>query len=369
MKSRKRFLPVLFIFLILVGFGFVSAGKADNCIGELMFSPELLDEAGLRTVWESRVSLIAGERISNIWQLGSNIYVLTSRNYLTCISKEVGNIRFARQIAAAGQPVFEPTLENDKLTFLAGNKIVELDPNLGSIKSQFGLDGFAASGGHASNSMYYYIPGSDNRLHVIERDSQLTIFKGTADDESLITSVVASDAFVTFGTATGQVVCMSPLSPEKFWQFSAVGPITAPLVRNGGYIYVSARDTNLYKISVTGGGLEWKFRSGGKLLKSARVTETTVYQSAQFKGLAAVDDRNGKEIWVMADGRDLLMEAEGRAYVITDERTLRIMDNETAEEVKTVNFKPVSAYVINSDDSRIYVGSAGGSIGCLGLKK
>ncbi|MBA7707619.1 hypothetical protein ES703_116495 [subsurface metagenome] len=67
----------------------------------------------------------------------------------------------------------------------------------------------------------------------------------------------------------------------------------------------------------------------------------------------------------MAGGVDLLAETGGKAYVITNERTLVVMDNNTGKQLYSVNFAGVSKYTANAGDSKMYIANEDGRVACI----
>jgi outer membrane protein assembly factor BamB len=111
--------------------------------------------------------------------------------------------------------------------------------------------------------------------------------------------------------------------------------------------------------------LVWKYHTEGVLDRPPRVTKDVVYQYAPVRGLTAINKQSGQTIWALREGVDLLAEAAGRAYVITREKTLTVMDNATGRKLYWVNFAPVFYYAANTADAKIYVADAQGHIACL----
>jgi len=70
-------------------------------------------------------------------------------------------------------------------------------------------------------------------------------------------------------------------------------------------------------------------------------------------------------LWSVPGGVDLLAEARDRAYVITKNRTLVVMDNLSTKKLYSVNFAEASIYAANLVDSKIYVADERGRIACL----
>ena len=61
----------------------------------------------------------------------------------------------------------------------------------------------------------------------------------------------------------------------------------------------------------------------------------------------------------------MLAEAGGKAYVITDKKTLVVMDNKKGEELYSVNFAGVSRYAANTVDSKMYIADKDGRVACI----
>ena len=89
------------------------------------------------------------------------------------------------------------------------------------------------------------------------------------------------------------------------------------------------------------------------------------YQPLGDKGLIAIDKNSGRLLWQIDNGLDLLAQANGKAYVITNARTLIVMDNKQARKICEINFAAVSKYAANVDDSKNYIADTKGRIACL----
>jgi hypothetical protein len=70
-------------------------------------------------------------------------------------------------------------------------------------------------------------------------------------------------------------------------------------------------------------------------------------------------------IWQADLGLDLLAEADGKAYILTSDRKMVVMENQTGKQLHAVNFAGVSVYATNLTDSSIYVSDDAGLVACL----
>lgn len=343
MKSFCLFWLFVFVFLT------VQPSTSDAIISE-----KLLNEAGLETAWQNVIALNPKEKIQKVTVLGNYLYILTDDNYLFCLDRNTGRLSFAAVAAAPKLPVFEPVVRNGITYIIAANNLIAADVERGAEIRRNRIP-FSVAAAAVVNAFYLYVPGTDKCLHIMDPNTKREIFRAEADDVSMITSVLADDNSVIFATAGGNVICMNPSKPKRLWEFDAVGAITAPLVRISGWLYVSSRDTNLYKLDAGSGKMMWKFRTGSVLLTSARATETTVYQYAPNKGLYAIDANSGKLLWLLPDAVDLLAQDGNTAYIFDKNNTCTVMDNQQAKKNYTINFAPVTTFAANVYDNKIYI--------------
>ncbi len=315
---------------------------------------KLLNQAGLKTAWQNAISLNLNEKVQKITVLGDYLYILTDNNYLFCLDRHTGNLRFGIPAAAAKLPVFEPADYNNVAYIVAANNLIAVDLQQGAELYRKKIP-FSVSAPAAVNSSYFYFPGMDNVLHASDLSSLREIFRVGANDASGVTSVIATNDSVFFATKGGSAVCMAATEPKRIWQFEAVDAIAAPLAKVSNWIYVSSKDTNLYKLDAGNGKMAWKFHTGSILTESARATDTAVYQYAINKGLYAIDANSGKQLWLLPDGVDLLSQNGDRAYIFDKNNICAVRSNKDAKNIFTINFASVTNYAVNTYDADIYI--------------
>jgi outer membrane protein assembly factor BamB len=332
-----------------------------------LVSLELLEHAKLELLWQRQLPIQKTESLEQLFIVGDRVYALSDRNRLVSLDSESGELIFGRTVAPAGFPVAGLDLYDNELMSVIGNKLVRLDMNsakeIESRSFEFGIVCPAAR-----NSSYFYVSGIDRRLHVLHAKNKVQVFEVAAENDSMITSIVADEFFVTFGTEAGNVICIAADQPRKLWQFDATDTIAGPIVRDGSSLFFASKDTNVYRIDMTGPAqvtFAWKHQLPGILENAPRVTKDVVYQHVPGQGLTAVDKHSGRFMWSVPKGIELLAEAATRAYVITGNRTLTVMDNKKAKKLYWVNFADVSIYAANTTGTKIYIADKPGRIACL----
>jgi outer membrane protein assembly factor BamB len=332
-----------------------------------LVSPELLEHARLRVLWQNELPIREAESLERLFIVGNRIYALSDQNYMVSLNREKGNVIFSRPLAPAGIPVVGLEPYQDKLISVIGNKLVEIDPETG-IESYAKILEFGVICPVVRNNSFFYISWPDRRLHTLHADNKVQVFEAAAENESMITSIVADEWFVIFGTDAGNVISITPDRPKRLWQFDAADAIAGPIVRDGMSLFFASKDTNVYRIDIVNPvmtELVWKYQIPSIPTKSPRVTRQVVYQYAPVKGLAAIDKQRGSLLWLLPQGVELLAESAGKAFVFTNAGTLVAMDNARAKLLFTVNFASVSRYAVNTTDSKIYIADERGRVACL----
>ena len=90
----------------LAGPGFCDVAET-QAKSDWLVSPKLLLQSGLAEQWQLTIPLKQqkNERIDRILVFGEYLYVLTDQNYLYCINRAKGTVRFVLQLTVAGLPI------------------------------------------------------------------------------------------------------------------------------------------------------------------------------------------------------------------------------------------------------------------------
>jgi outer membrane protein assembly factor BamB len=320
----------------------------------------------LASVWQATLPVRPGEHLDMLTILNDRLYIRSTENYVWALDRRTGDVVFSRPIASPGFPVFGWNTYGDRIVTVIDNEIVELDADSGARRrvSDVGLSIIAPP---VRNSEFFYVSAADRRLHLFQVSNMVEMLKVSADNDSLITSVVAGEDMVVFATHMGNLVAMVPDAPKKLWQFNAVEAMAGPFVRDGNSFFFANKDTCVYRVDAVGAnevGLVWKYQTEAILDRQPRVTGTTVYQYAPGYGVTAIGRRSGQALWSLPEGVDLLAESGNKAYVFTKFNTLVVMDNASGNRLYWVNFGGVSDYAPNVTDAKIYVADQSGRILC-----
>ncbi len=362
-----RLLFIMSIVLISIPQNGISVASA----GRELISSELLEHANLKVLWDYQLPVRKGEKLKHLLIFGNNIYSIIGRDYVVSLNRENGNRIFSRNIALDGLPVEKLQLYNNILMSVGGSRIVEVDPKSG-IKLKTIDMGFAIVGNAARNDMYYYLGGIDKRLHAVRVSDKVHMFEASADNESKVTAILADELdgepFVIFTTDEGNIICMAPDQPKRRWQFNAAGAVIGSPVKDGRSLYFVCEDMNVYRLDMVGSPqrvrLVWKYQINGMPDQPPNLTREVVYQHVQSKGLTVID-KGGSFMWTVQGGIGLLAESDRKAYVLTRDSKLVVMDNSSRKNFYSINFTGVTNHATNVVDDKIYIAFENGRIACL----
>lgn len=342
---------------------------ADNSSPKPLVSQELLKHAGLKLLWDNELPIKKNEKLDRLLLFDNYLYAISDRNFMLSLNQKNGKIIFTRTIESAGIPITAMLLYDNELIYVSSNsKLVQINALSGVELKTIDVQ-ISVSCPVARNSSYFYLAGTDRRLHAIHAKNKVQAFEVAAENESMITSVTADENFVIFATAAGNIISIAPDVPRRLWQFDASGPIAGPIIRNGMSLFFASKDTNVYRVDMVGSPenkrLVWKYQTAAVLEDAPIVTQGIVYQHVKGKGFTAIKKETGSALWQVPKGIDLLTEVGNKAYVITRIGTLVVMDNVKAKELYTVNFAGVTKHVSNITDDKIYIADDLGRIACL----
>jgi len=344
-------------------------GLADSGSSNSLVSPELLKHAELKILWENELPIKKNEKLDRLLLFGNHLYVISDHNFMLSLNQKNGNIIFGTTIEWAGLPVTGIKLYDNELLYVnSDSKLVQMNAQTGVVLKTTDI-GFSVCCPVARNSSYFYLAGTDKRLHVMHADNKVQVFEVAAENESMITSVTADDSMALFATNAGNIICIAPDMPKRLWQFDAAGAIAGAVIRDGMSLFFACRDTNVYRVDMVGlpekKRLVWKHQTAAFLEDAPIVTKGMVYQHVKDKGLTAINKDTGSALWQVPGGVNLLTESGNKAYVITNTRKLVVMDNVKAKKLYSVNFADVSKHVSNTTDDKIYIANVRGRIACL----
>ena len=123
------------IILAVLLCGIIFSGVCSASIYERLLTDELLEQASLVKVWDTVLPIGENEKLQQLFVLDRHIFGLSSSNYMVSMNRLTGKISFSRPFAGPGIPFEGLSIYKNELYSIIGNKIVEISPDFGIIKS------------------------------------------------------------------------------------------------------------------------------------------------------------------------------------------------------------------------------------------
>jgi outer membrane protein assembly factor BamB len=365
MMLLSRLLVVLALGLMVNSAFGETPAPAQPVVSRELAQAETLSVAGIKIGWQESLPLKTGEKIKSISALGDGMYVLTSTNYLFGLDLADGSQLFADNVAPFGLQLLPLTRRGEGILVMSGSSMRRLDAKTGAELGRINVP-FGVVAVPVANEYFYYLAADDGRVYAYGVADRVQTFKAAADKGSLITNLAATNAFVIFTTNKGAIVAMEPNQPVLKWRYNTSGPIMGRITVDGFDLYVSSADTNVYKMDARTGTIIWNYMAGARLEDGPRVTPHAIYQYAGVNGMYALSKKTGNVLWQEKDGRDLLTEKDGKAYLVSASQSIIVVDNVTGKRLFEVSMPGLDTYSANVPDGVMYVGSTAiGRIACL----
>jgi len=323
-----------------------------------------VEQTDLKIVWQFNLVMSGTETLNELLIADNRLCALSSSNFLSYLNMADGNVIFSSLIAPTGLPLAGLTPYKGELVTIVGGKLVEINAESGVEKTPTNITG-GVTCPVVRNDSFFYIAGSDKRIHALKANDKVQAFEVAAENGSLITSVLADQDVVVFATRAGNVVCTAADKAKKIWQFDAPAAIADLVVCDADSLYFACRDTCVYRLELSSGHLIWKYQTQAILDASPQIGKKVIYQRIPNVGLIALDKQTGKLIWQLADGVGLLAESGDKVLVITKSGQITAMDNIKAKQLYSIDVGQPVKYATNTVDSRIYIGDAKGRLACL----
>jgi len=357
----KSGFPVLTVALLFVFAPLLSA-KDDS---RWLVPRSRVAQTDLKIIWQHNLPLADSETLDQLLVVDNRLLALSSHNYLSCLNRADGNEMFSNFVAPPGLPVVAFESYKGELITIVGDELVEISADFGTEKTPTNVTG-GVTCPVVRNDSFFYIAGIDKRLHALRADDHIQVFEAAAENDSLITSVLADKDVVVFATEAGNVVCIAAGGPRKLWQFDAPAAVAGLVVRDDTSLYFACRDASVYRLELSSGKLLWKYQTQAILDASPQLGGRVVYQCVPDAGLIALDKESVKKpLWQVPDGIGLLAESGDKAFVITKAGMLVAMDNVKAKKLYSVDIGRPVKYAVNTVDSRIYIADTRGRLACL----
>jgi len=179
------------------------------------------------------------------------------------------------------------------------------------------------------------------------------------------TSILTGDYLFQAG-ANGLFFAMSKFEPRIYYQFQADAPVSAAIGGWGEVAYVPSDDFRVYALDIVLGKILWRFVGGGPIRQKPRVTDDSLYVTAERAGLYRLNRTTGDMTWRNADANRFL--AVNNKFLYATDLNGRMLILDRARGTQLAVYEGARDFVVplsNELNDRIYLASNDGLLVAL----
>ena len=159
----------------------------------------------------------------------------------------------------------------------------------------------------------------------------------------------------------GLFFAISKYEPRIFYRYTADASVAAPLGQYGEIAYVPSDDFRVYALDIVTGKILWRFVGGGPIRQKPRVTDDSLYVSAERAGLYRLNRESGDLLWRNNKAQRYL--ASNKKFVYAADVSGRLLILDRARGTELASYDPARDFVLpltNELTDRIYLSSNDG---------
>lgn len=326
-----------------------------------------LGAADLVKYWQLQVPLSGSQTLQRAYRVDDQLYLGTSDGYVFAVHAPTGALRWVQPVTAAGYAVPRPCHMGERAVFVLPSEIRILDRQFGDPLARRELE-FPAGSAAAADDVRIFVGGLDRRIYAFDSSNLFEQWKVLTSAQITSTPAIFAD-FLFVASEDGRIHACNRKNKRFMWQAATYAPVTADLLAASDGVYVASRDHSLYLLDLLYGQVRWRARLSGPLYEPPVVTRNAAYQFSPRDGVVAINnavlEEDAKRIrWKLPEGRSALTDDEQRAYVLTLDETIAVIDRESGEVQHRIRAAGFRLPMPDPENVSLIVASADGRLFC-----
>ncbi len=313
--------------------------------------------------WGQAVLNSTRDKIRHIAIDERSVIVVSTSGIVTSFDAENGRKMWVTRVGRRDHISFMPVMNKKQVLIASGMKLFSLDRLEGGVTWEIDLPKMPSTA-PAADDERVYIGTLDGSVYAFDLKKIEELYQERLLPEySLSTRAwrykagkkitsppVVTPLSVNFASLDHSLYSVGPRTRNLRFQFETDGPISAPLVKQGPYIYVASEDFNFYCLNANNGKVQWSFLSGLPIRKSPYVIDNRIYILPDAGGIVALKADTGRHAWPAAQLKAVNFLAATRHQVITTDQIGNVLllnpdDGSVIGLLPLIsfNFKPANA--------------------------
>jgi outer membrane protein assembly factor BamB/tRNA A-37 threonylcarbamoyl transferase component Bud32 len=223
------------------------------------------------------------------------LYVGAYDNNLYALNAETGT--FLWKYPTDGGIASKPFIHGEQVFFGSSDRVLyAINAQTGHLKWTCPTQGRIWSSPRVEFG-HVFFGSDDHHLYAVSAQTGRVAWKREMGGP-VRSSVAVGEDLLYFGCEDGSIVAYDIRGEMKWRQRARRGVTSTPYLDPiEGLLFVGSMDWNLYAVDARSGFVVWRTRTGGPIVSSPVLANSTVYVGSADKCLYALDARNGRELW------------------------------------------------------------------------
>lgn len=326
-----------------------------------------LHEAGLAKYWQLQLPVEGRQHVQGVFLVEDQLFVCTDDGFVFAVHAPTGVLRWFRPITRSGYPVRRPCRAEERVIFVTPGDVQVYDWRTGEPVIRHDLR-FPAGSAGASDGKTVYVGGLDRRLYAIDLKTGFITWRATVDNPIVAPPARHGDLLYV-ATDAGSVLACTSEDKRMRWQATVHEFVQGELVVTDAGVYVPSGDFSLYLLDLNYGAQRWRARLSGPLFEAPVVTAELVYQYCAADGLVAIEPAamgviRDRVRWKLPAGRTFLAADKGRAYVLTRDDSVAVVNMADGAVIAAVPAAGMTFGVAGLETTSAYLGAPDGRLFC-----
>lgn len=362
-------------------------------------APQMLEPFGLERAWWSQATLNGGrDRVAHLTNDEDMVYAQSTSGLVTAFDAETGQKRWALQLGRPDQPTQAITSNEVIALAVHGIEMFAIDKLTGETLWTLRLPA-TPSTSPAIDRSHVYIGSTDGsvyafdlkKIHELYNENRLpqwsyqTLKWRYATAKAITTPPVPasiplssttgaaangspeenSARVVNFASRDNSLYSVDAGTRDLNFRFETDAPVSAPLARKEGYLFLPTGDSRLYCISEQNGSVRWDHVTGLPVKKKPHLVDDDLFLIQHGGGLLTLSAMTGEPKWRSPNSREFLAATPTLVFAADRLGNVVLMDREDGAARGTLPLRQFTSRISNERTDRLYLATATGLVVCL----
>jgi len=332
-----------------------------------------LQEAGMYLYWQAQLPLAPGDSVDKGFLVDNALYVTTHNGTVFALDSKTGLLHWGEKVAKPNYTIYAPShirMPDDAgpVIIPTTTEVLVFDRFSGDRLKRF-VRPFPAGSAAIATGDEIFMGSTDRKFYslgvnVAHDIAPIKRWEVLTGGPITATPLLYSNRSLVFASQDGTIYSCLTDDKTLLWSHRTSGPIVGDPVADSGGVYVASMDRTVYKLHPRSGRVLWQKMLSRPLSEGPVLAAHTLFQYSSDDGLVALDADSGKEKWRLPAGRKFVAHNRKGDVILTTNRRLLWVDNETGDVLVTLETHGLAGVVTNTRDDALFLLGRSGLVEC-----